>query len=53
MSLKDSETDDKGIERDFSRTPVIKHSDDVITNKHWYRVSHTLQINFDKRGASR
>lgn len=42
----------KGIVRDFSPAPAIKHSTVVITNKHRYRVNHTLQINFDKRGRA-
>lgn len=37
---------------DLSSAPAIKHSSVVITNKHRYRVNHTLQINFDKRGRA-
>lgn len=37
---------------DFNPAPAIKHSAAVITNKHRYRVNHTLQINFDKRGRA-
>lgn len=42
----------KGVVRDFSPAPAIKHSGVVITNKHRYRVNHMLQINFDKRGRA-